>query len=301
MQYPLISEYVDAIRNAEDNLDELSSLRPVMDNHGEPQRSSGAFAVVFKMQDKSTEKYYALKCFTEEQERRTEAYQMIADELEGIESSYLTTVKYYDKELFVDSEGCDETEFPVLLMDWVDGETMENYIAIHYKDNHAMQWLCYRFCQMASWLRSQPIAHGDLKPDNIMVHNDGKLTLIDYDGMFVTAMKGQKSPTMGTEDFRHPYRTVEYFDETIDDFALASIALSLKAISIDPCLFERYGASDRLLFSVDDYHDLSKSQVLQALLNLTTDSDFTRLLSLFLLYLMQYHPFFLTLLLLPCF
>ena len=68
MQYPLISEYVKAIQDASDNLDKLAYLAPVLDDHGEPYRSSGAFAVVFKMQDKSTGKYYALKCFTEEQE-----------------------------------------------------------------------------------------------------------------------------------------------------------------------------------------------------------------------------------------
>ena len=68
MQYPLISEYVKAIQDAGDNLDKLAHLTPVLDDHGEPYRSSGAFAVVFKMQDKSTGKYYALKCFTEEQQ-----------------------------------------------------------------------------------------------------------------------------------------------------------------------------------------------------------------------------------------
>ena len=49
MQYPLISEYVKAIQDAGDNLDKLSYLTPVLDDHGEPYRSSGAFAVVFKM------------------------------------------------------------------------------------------------------------------------------------------------------------------------------------------------------------------------------------------------------------
>lgn len=54
MQYPLISEYVKAIQDAGDNLNKLAYLTPVLDDHGEPFRSSGAFAVVFKMQDKST-------------------------------------------------------------------------------------------------------------------------------------------------------------------------------------------------------------------------------------------------------
>ena len=33
MQYPLISEYLAAIRDAHDNLDKLSHLVPVLDNY----------------------------------------------------------------------------------------------------------------------------------------------------------------------------------------------------------------------------------------------------------------------------
>ena len=280
MQYPLISEYVRAIQDASNNLDKLAHLVPVLDDHGEPYRSSGAFAVVFKMKDEQTGKCYALKCFTEEQEGRAEAYRQIADELEFVDSFYITSVKYLDKEIFVDSS-CEEDEFPVLLMDWIDGETMENYIAENYQDNYAMAMLCYRFCKMAAWLRSQPFAHGDIKPDNIMVRPDGNLTLVDYDGMFVPAMKGQKSPTIGTKDFSHPLRTVDDFNETIDDFALASIALSLKAISLRPSLLDEYGGADRLLFSVEDYRDLSNSNVFVSLSELLGDTDLLLLYSLF--------------------
>lgn len=282
MQYPLISEYLAAIRDAHDNLDKLSHLVPVLDNYGEPYRSSGAFAVVFKMKDEQTEKCYALKCFTEEQEGRAEAYRQIAEELEFVDSPYITSVKYMEKELFVDSN-CEDDEFPVLLMDWIEGETMETYIADHYMDNYVMAMLCYRFCKMAAWLRSQPFAHGDIKPDNIMVRPDGTLTLVDYDGMFVPAMKGQKSPTISTKDFSHPLRTIDDFDETIDDFALASMALSLKAISLNPSLLDEYGASDRLLFSAADYLDLSKSKTMTALQGLLADEETKTLLSMFLL------------------
>ena len=282
MQYPLISEYLAAIRDANDNLDKLSHLVPVLDKYGEPYRSSGAFAVVFKMKDEQTGKCYALKCFTEEQEGRAEAYRQIAEELEFVDSPYITSVKYLEKELFVDSN-CEDEEFPVLLMDWIEGETMETYIAANYTDTHAMSMLCYRFCKMAAWLRSQSFAHGDIKPDNIMVRPDGTLTLVDYDGMFVPAMKGQKSPTVGTKDFSHPLRTIDDFDETIDDFALASIALSLKAISLNPSLLQTYGASDRLLFSAADYIDLSKSKTFTALQGLLADEEARTLMSIFLL------------------
>ena len=282
MQYPLISEYVKAIQDAGDNLDKLSYLTPVLDDHGEPYRSSGAFAVVFKMLDKSTGKYYALKCFTEEQEGRADAYRQIADELDMVDSPYITSVKYMEKELFVDSQ-CEEDEFPVLLMDWVEGETMEAYIAANYHNQSAMSMLCYRFGKMAAWLRSQSFAHGDVKPDNIIIRPDGSLTLVDYDGMFVSSMKGCKSPTVGTKDFCHPLRTMDDFDETIDDFSLASIALSLKAISMNSTLLDTYGASDRLLFSENDYRNPSNSKVISALQGLMCNKDFCTLYSLFML------------------
>ena len=282
MQYPLISEYVKAIQDAGDNLEQLAHLTPVLDDHGEPYRSSGAFAVVFKMQDKRTGKYYALKCFTEELQGRADAYRQIADELDMVDSSYITSVKYMEKELFVDSQ-CEEDEFPVLLMDWVEGETMEAYIAANYHNQSAMSMLCYRFGKMAAWLRSQSFAHGDVKPDNIMIRPDGSLTLVDYDGMFVSSMKGSKSPTIGTKDFSHPLRTMDDFDETIDDFSLASIALSLKAISMNSTLLDIYGASDRLLFSENDYRNPSTSKVISALQELMCDKNFCTLYSLFML------------------
>ena len=282
MQYPLISEYVRAIQDASSNLDKLAHLVPVQDDHGEPYRSSGAFAVVFKMKDEQTGKCYALKCFTEEQEGRAEAYRQIADELNMVDSPYITSVKYMEKELFVDSQ-CEEDEFPVLLMDWVDGETMEAYIAANYRNQSAMLMLSYRFGKMAAWLRTQSFSHGDIKPDNIIVRPDGSLTLVDYDGMFVPSMKGSQSPTIGTRDFSHPLRTVDDFDETIDDFSLASIALSFKALSMKSTLLDIYGASDRLLFSENDYRTPSNSKVISALQGLMCDKDFCTLYSLFML------------------
>ena len=283
MQYPLLSEYVSAITHASENLDQLKHLEVVQDEHGEPYRSSGAFAVVFKMRDPRTGQLYALKCFTEEQEGRAEAYRKIEEELEVAGTTYFTSMRYYERELFVDSSVSSESEFPVLLMDWVEGSTMELYIREHYRDSYAMEMLCYRFCRLAAYLRSQPFAHGDVKPDNIMVSDTGTLTLIDYDGMFVPSMQGESSPTLGTEEFRHPLRTPELFDATIDDFALASIALSLRAIALDSQLLDQYGAPDRLLFSASDYRDLAQSQVMQAIWRLVGDKDLCKLVGLFVL------------------
>ena len=97
MNYPLISEYIESIKLAEDNFDELSYLRPVLDADGQPVMSSGNFAVVFKMKDERNGRLYAVKCFMKEQEGRAESYKLIADELELISSNYLTPIKYLEK------------------------------------------------------------------------------------------------------------------------------------------------------------------------------------------------------------
>ena len=64
--YPLISDYIEAINAAEDNFEQLKHLRPVLGVDGNPVMSSGNFAVVFKMKDENTGKFYAVKCFLKE-------------------------------------------------------------------------------------------------------------------------------------------------------------------------------------------------------------------------------------------
>lgn len=283
MQYPLISEYVDAIRSAEDNFDKLNNLRPVLDDNGNPIMSSGNFAVVFKMKDVNTGKLYAVKCFTREQEHRNENYQKIARELEMISSPYLVHFSYLEKELFVDTTQSDEEEFPVLLMDWVEGQPLDAYIRKHLSDDYERQMLTYHFCQMGAWLLSQPFAHGDLKPDNILVKQDGALVLVDYDGMYVPSMRGQKAQELGSPDYRHPLRTENDFNEHIDDFAIATIALSLKAISINASIYRSNGSNDTLLFSMKDYQDITNSESIRSLYAFLYDKELFALYNLFLL------------------
>ena len=283
MNYPLISEYVDAILSAEDNFDKLVNLRPVLDDKERPVMSVGNFAVVFKMKDKTNGRLYAVKCFIKDQEGRAERYAKITEELQYVSSPYLINVKYLERELFVETKNCAENEFPVLIMDWVDGKTLDEYIRTYIHNKYAMQMLFYRFCKMGAWLMSQTIAHGDLKPDNIIVRKDGTLVLVDYDGMYVQTMEGEKATEIGSNDFRHPLRTDKDFNEHIDDFAIASIAVSLKTIALNPSFFDRYSASDRLLFSASDYRDIGQSAALQAIMSLASEPEMSTVISLFLL------------------
>ena len=283
MNYPLISEYIEAIKSAEDNFKEWTNLRPVLGDDGEPVMSVGGFSVVFKMKDERDGKNYAVKCFTKEQEKRAESYRLIADELEYVSSNYLTPISYLEKELFVDTTQTDETEFPVLLMDWVEGKTLDVYIKENSIEKYILEMLTFQFCKMASWLLSQPFSHGDLKPDNILVKEDGRIVLVDYDGMFVPAMKGQKAKEMGSPNFRHPMRSEDVFNEHIDDFPVALIALSLKAFSIKNELINEFCSSDMFLFKENDFASLNNSRVTPVLLELLSDHELCSLYGIFLI------------------
>ena len=140
MNYPLISEYIESIRCAEDNFATLTNLRPVLDDNRNPIMSSGNFAVVFKMRDEKTEKVYAVKCFLKEQEGRAECYSLISEELSRTVSPYILSAEYLEDELFVDTDQSDDTEFPVLIMEWVEGETLSSFLSLMsqaYEDSDA--------------------------------------------------------------------------------------------------------------------------------------------------------------------
>lgn len=282
MRHPIISEYADSIRFAKYNLDKLNYLRPELDGNGNPVMLVGDHGVVFKMKDITTGRLFAVKCFMDEQEGREERYARISEVLERVSSPYILHVRYLERELLVPDSCRTEERYPVLVMNWVEGQTLNAYIEQSIGGVYALQMLAYRFSMMAAWLLSQPFAHGDLSADNILVRNDGSLVLVDYDGMFVPSMGGERATEIGSPDFRHPSRTVRDFDKHIDDFSIATIALSLKAISLQPRLYGRYADVGRLLFSADDYQDISKSSVLQKIIHFVSDSEFYTILSAFL-------------------
>ena len=280
MIFPTISEYIEAIRYAEDNFATLTSLRPVLDGDGNPVMSSGNFAVVFKMRDEKSGKCHALKCFIKDQDGRSESYRLISDELEYVSNDCFVRIQYKENELYVNTSSSPTTDFPVLLMDWVDGITLDRYVSQHIHDRYALRLICYQFCRMASWLMSQPFAHGDLKPDNILVRSDNSLVLVDYDGMFVPAMSGQQARETGSPDYRHPLRTIDDFNEHIDDFSLAAIAMQLFAVSLDPGLLAAHHG-DTLLLTAADHHDPAASAAHGRLKPLLTDPVFERLYALY--------------------
>ena len=246
MQYPTIGRYVETLSNPDGLFRSLSGLsvsHPV-------EFSAGAYGAVFRVE--VDRRPHALKCFTRHQPGRADAYRRIVRALNqarlggGAGERHLVSVEWLDDEMIVFDDDDRAARFPALLMEWADGETLTKRMAA--ADTEELKRLSEAFDRLALWLLSQPFAHGDLKPDNLIVRSDGELTLIDYDGLYLPEMAGERARENGTEGFRLPDCGGSVFDERIDDFAIALISLTLRVLARWPELYDRFRPSTGMLF-----------------------------------------------------
>lgn len=252
--FPSISEYIQSIELSTETLHRLNHLIPVRKSTGQLYFSSGNFAVVFRMLDTRTGQPVALRCFLREVAGRRERLRAIANYLIENPSDYLLPFTVYPNELWVDTRFGQEHEFDVMVMPWVEGQTLNQYVAdcCRNQQSQKLDQLAHRFDELVRWLLGQPMAHGDLKADNILIRPDGQLVLIDYDGCFVPALAGQEATEIGTLPYRHPARTPAHFDRNLDDFSLLGLSLELHALSVSPAL---YTDTDTLLLTLDLLND----------------------------------------------
>lgn len=139
----------------------------------------------------------------------------------------------------------------VVLGEWIEGITLHEAAtgAASAGDTPQLLRLAEAFDRMAAALTSDDWAHGDLKPENIIVDPAGGLHLIDFDATYLPAFAGEASPELGTAAFQHPARTIGDFDASLDDYPAALISTALHALALDPELYTRYPDADGLLFT----------------------------------------------------
>ena len=250
--YPLVSDYKNAIIEQE-SFATLSFLEPCYVGK-ELYFATGGPAVVFKMKSTEGNKYYAIKCFIKEQNLRQNHFEQISNYLQSLDDNpYFVNYSYYDSEIWVN-----DAEYPILQMPWIEGKILSSYISelCENNDTVALQDIANNFDKMALWLLNQNLAHGDLKPDNIIVTLEDELMLVDYDEMFVPSLQGSKSLELGTKEYRHPKRSPADFNQHLDDFPILVLSLSLHALAKDPTLYTQNGSGDALLFQPKDYENL---------------------------------------------
>jgi serine/threonine protein kinase len=221
--------------------------------------SSGNFSLVAKMYDPVNDKYHALKCYTYSHPQLKDSYALISRYLQLNQSPYLVNYEFCDDEFFMNSELDGNKNYPVVIMDWIEGKTLGSYLTelVINGNKEVLFQLACSFDALALWLMEQPFAHCDLTPENILVDSFGRLFLINYDGIFTPEMQNQFARKNGSSGFCHPKRSPEHFDIYIDDFNITLISLCLHSIASNPSI-ARIGNnfSNSLLFTEDALCDL---------------------------------------------
>ena len=211
----------------------LGEIEVCRDGKGRICYSAGNSAVVFRIRYEG--RVRSLRCYMHHPRHLAEIY----------------GEKLLPQELFIYTSPAGGVWVDVVLSDWIEGVTLHEAVAAAAEagDTARLRRFAAAFDRMAAALTADDWAHGDLKPENIVADNRGRLHLIDFDAMFLPAFAGRHSPELGTAAFQHPARTVRDFDASLDDYPAALISTALHALALDPTLYARYSEADGLLFT----------------------------------------------------
>lgn len=282
--YPSKSQYKSALVNGMFPEDENGgySFEPLY-NGNEPILSSGGNAIVFKVTNKQGD-LSALKLFNENIEGRFARLTKISQYLENTSHSFFTPFKFVQKLIYVDVDDLREDEkfFPGVVMKWIEGESLETKLKklVQDRDLGKIRKIAENFKDISIILLKEGIAHGDLKLSNILVDENLNLTLIDYDGMFVPTLAGEKAIELGTPTYQHLNRELDDYSSNIDHFSIVLIYTSLIALSLDPLLYESYNDGDNIIFNENDFKSPNDSVLFNYLLSLNEIKGFIYYLKL---------------------
>lgn len=260
MSYPQIVEYNDAIQSPERTLtdSELRSGHVKTNQLGLPLALSGGFALTYEVSSGS--KRFAVRCFHTEVPGIEQRYAAISSKIKTLNSDYFVNFDFQTHGIKVGGKS-----YPLLKMDWVQGDTLGIFLDRHLGQESQISKLQEQLRELARYLSSVNIAHGDLQNENIILAN-GRLRLIDYDGMYVPGMPSGKGSEIGHKHFQHPLRKTTDFGPNIDRFSSIAIDLGLRAIAEQPTLQTRFSEGGAtILFRANDYADPANSEAFNAL------------------------------------
>lgn len=254
MQFPTIFQYIESLTNNKGLFSTLPDVECVMRHDGTPEFRVGNFGVVFKVQIAG--QMMAMKLFTRHAPGRIESYRKVCDFMSMIDpqkKQHIINYSLLENELYVFSQEANVGQFyPLILMDWVDGESLATHIreAVLDRDMAKIHDLGDQFIEFSLWLLDQDFAHGDLKPENIVIRkSDSQMVLIDYDAMYVPRMSGEIAVEIGTPPYQHPSRGKFPLSKHIDDYSIAIIALSFRALEVEPRLWIEFHNGENMILN----------------------------------------------------
>ena len=266
MAWPSATDYVEAIQHPRTCFKdaELQLGTPALDRLGMPFVSSGQFAYVFKLKN-ALGQASAIRCFRGIVRDREQRYQAIDAHLDSVSVNSLASFEYDSTGILVGPN-----RFPILVMEWIDGPTLDVYIEAALQNRVSLKHLADEWIGITKKLRAAQIAHGDLQHGNIIVQN-GTLRLVDLDGMFVPSMAKLNSSELGHRHYQHPRRDEFVFNRDLDNFSALVIYISLISLSERPELWGQFH-DENLIFTRPDFLSPSKSRVFDEVKKLAGES-----------------------------
>lgn len=234
-----VNQYIELIGDSEPYTKTLGVIDVCRrDASGRPLCFVGNNSVIFKIRHEGRTRM--LKCYTVPKRNLRRIY----------------GERCLHDELFVPCGGSGEY-VDVVLADWVEGRTLKRAIREAAGDSEAMGGLAREFDRFALELLDAEWAHGDLKPENIIVDDEGRMHAIDFDAVYRPDLADLRSEEVGTAAFQHPQRGRWMYDKAMDDYPIALISSALHALAADESLWESVETDAFLVF---DPHDMVRGK-----------------------------------------
>ena len=259
--WPDLTEYHEAVQHPQRAFADsgLKAVSIEVDRFGMPKPATGGNAVVYKAQRGffPFKKAWAIRCFLRPISDHAERYEAISQHLRKVRLPYDVDFRFLKQGIQIRSNW-----FPIVKMRWAKGDLLHSYVEKHLNDPASLAELRAKWVTLVRDLEAAQVAHGDLQHGNILVRG-GSIQLVDYDGMWVPALRGRHATEIGHRAYQHPKRSAQDYGQEIDRFSALVIYLSLAVLERDATLWERFHTGDNLIFVREDFQQLGRSAIWQ--------------------------------------
>lgn len=247
-ELPTISQYVYSVSSPAGIMRTLGDFEPERDIYGNVRFRAGNNAVVFKITKDGIP--MMLKCYFKYPRNLSHIYSY----LHGTGDELLHHAELLSREIFVSGHLGESGYFDAVISEWAEGNTLETGIKRSGTEygQAGFKKLSEAFDKMSLELLGREWAHGDLKPENIIVWEDGRMSLIDYDAMYIPETGHETAFEIGTPGYQHPYRDERMYGKHMDDYSIALISVSLKALECRPELYKKYHRSGIIIMHPEE-------------------------------------------------
>lgn len=267
--WPEAAQFNEAVQNLRTSTSdkELQGGEPETGPLGLPMPYAGNFADVYKVYCPATRNTWAVKFFKREVRDLRERYRAISDHLIAAQLPFMTEFRYLEQGVRIGGSW-----YPLVKMRWIEGLSLNRFVAQSLAQPRMLDQLFQLWIKVATRLRGAGIAHADLQHGNVVLVPEGDqgkllLKLIDYDGMYVPALAGQRSSELGHPNYQHPQReTTRAYNAELDRFSHLSICCALRCLTVGRLpLWERFNTEENLLFKAQDFAQPAESRLFREL------------------------------------